>query len=73
MIMGFTLEEVNLLWIFDTGIRTATIDNLNAALPLYDEPELRAITEKLLVKLSDMTDAEFSALELIPEFDESED
>jgi hypothetical protein len=71
--MGFTLEEVNLLWIFDTGIRTATIDNLNAALPLYDEPELRAITEKLLVKLSDMTDAEFSALELIPEFDESED
>jgi len=64
----FTVEEVNLMCIFDTSNRTTLTNGLIEALPDFDEPELIDITVSTLAKLSEMSDAEFSALKLYPEY-----
>jgi hypothetical protein len=66
----FTVEEVNLMCIFDTSGRDALIASLTAAVPDFDEPELAEIAENVLVKLSRMSDEDFGALELYPEYDD---
>ena len=38
-----------------------------------DENELRAMTDSALKKLKDMTDEEYSQLELFPDFDDEEE
>ena len=37
-----------------------------------DEAELRALTDSALQKLSEITDEDFAALELVPDFDTDE-
>ena len=72
----FTVEEVNLMCIFDTSSRDALISELSEAVPDFEEPELVEIAENILNKLSKMSGADFNALELYPEyeeFDEKED
>ena len=64
-----TVEEENLLCIFDTSSRTALISDIRAALPDYDEPELLETAKSALRKLETMTDVEFAATRLSPEFD----
>ena len=65
----FTVEEESLLHIFDTSSRTALISDIRAALPDFDEPELLKIAANALRKLEAMTDVEFAATRLSPEFD----
>ena len=69
----FTVEEVNLMCIFDTGSRDALITELTAALPEFDEPELAWIAESALNKLAGMDDAVYAALELYPEYEDYEE
>jgi len=72
----FTVEEINLMCIFDTSSRDALIAELTEAVPDFEEPELAEITETVLGKLSKMSGTDFAALELYPEyeeFDEKED
>jgi len=66
----FTVEEINLMCIFDATNRDAIISELTAAIPDFDEPELVEIAENTLRKLSKMTGAEFAALELYPEYND---
>ena len=76
MIERFTVEETNLMCIFDTSSRDALIADMTAALPIFNEPEMAELAENVLDKLSGMSDAEFVALELYPEYwdhDEQED
>ena len=71
--MLFTIEEENLMCIFDTSSRAALITGISAAAVNFDEPELIEIAETVLAKLGKMDDLEFSRLELYPEYDESEE
>jgi hypothetical protein len=70
MFEQFTVEEVNLICIFDTSSRDALIAGLCAALPDFDEPELAEITESVLGRLATMSDTDFDALELCPEYED---
>ncbi len=73
----FTVEESNLMCIYNTGSRAdllselAEMQNDLAA----DETELLALTKTVTEKLSAMSDTEFESLsgELIPDFEEQED
>ena len=70
MYKQFNLEEVNLMCIFDTSSRTALIAEITAAIPEFEEPELTEIAENVLGKLSQISDADFAALELYPEYED---
>ena len=68
---NFTFEEINLLCIYNPGTREGAIEAL-AEMRGYlepDEAELLALTDSTLAKLRAMTDADFDALELYPDFD----
>ena len=69
----FTVEEINLMCMFDTSGRAALINDLNAALSDFYEPEMKEIAESALGKLAFITDAEFPVIELTPEYDFEDD
>lgn len=69
--MRFTNDEMNLLCIYNTGTRKGTLDAL-AAMREYLEPEeteLRDMTDSVMKKLEQMSDDDFEALDLFPDFD----
>ena len=72
---NFTFEETNLMCIYNTGSRTGLMESLTEMRGHLspEETELTAITDSALEKLSAMTDADFAALELYPDFDDKED
>ena len=72
---NFTFDEINLMCIYNTGTRQGLMDALKEMREYLepDETELMAITDSALEKLSAMTDADFAALELYPDFDDKED
>ena len=73
--MMFTHDEINLMAIYNTGTRNGLIEELSAMRKYLesDETELLALTDSALAKLNLMTDAEFENLDLMPDFDETED
>ena len=69
---NFTFEERNLVCIYNsTGTRTGLIAALKEMRGYLqpDENELRELTDSALSKLERMTDAEYDALDLFPDFD----
>ena len=72
--MEFTIEEINLMCIYDTGTRQGLMDALKAMYSdlLPEEAELRRLTENVLAKLYSMTDDEYAQMQdsLIPAYDE---
>jgi hypothetical protein len=75
MNMGkFTVEETNLICIYNTGTRTGLITELLEMQNHLeqDETELLELTQKVIVKLTNMSDEEFDniATELIADFEE---
>ena len=78
MIMSrFTVEESNLMCIYNTGSRTDLLSELSEMQShlTADETELLTLTKTVMGKLSAMGDEEFESLsgELIPDFEEQED
>ena len=73
--MNFTHDEINLMAIYNPGTREGLMAELTAMRKYLepDEDELLRLTDSVLEKLSRMTDAAFAALDLIPDFDETED
>ena len=69
----FTVEEVNLMCIFDTSSRERLTAELTAAIGGFDEPELIEIAETALAKLSEMNNEDFDPLDLYPEYDDAEE
>ena len=69
---NFTLEEMNLMCIYNTGSRAGLIESLNEMRGELsaEETELMELTDSTLRKLQAMTDDEFAELELYPDFDE---
>ena len=73
--MNFTHNELNLMAIYNTGTREGLSEDLTAMRKDLesDEKELLSLTDSALAKLNTLTDAEFDTLDLIPDFDETED
>ena len=73
--MHFTQDEINLMAIYNTGTRKNLIEELTVMRKYLesDETELMELTDSALAKLNTLTDAEFDTLDLIPDFDETED
>ena len=73
--MNFSNDEMNLMCIYDTGTRTGLIKALSEMRGELgaDETDLRRLTDSTIEKLSAMTDEEFEAVELYPDFDDEED
>ena len=67
---NFTYEEINLMSLYNTGNRERLIEVLTEMKTYLtlSETELRDLTDGTLDKLIGMTDAEFDALELYPDF-----
>lgn len=70
--MSFTNDEMNLMCIYNTGTREGTLNALIAMREYLtaEETELRDMTDSVVEKLGKMSDAEFAALDLYPDFDE---
>ena len=70
--MNFTNDEMNLMCIYSAeGTRTELMEKL-AEMKRHlesDEAELLTLTDSTLTKLAELSDVEFEALELIPDFD----
>ena len=67
----FTFEEQQLMSIYNPGTRLGLIHAL-VEMRTYldkDEQELRKLTDNAIYELNTMTDAEFDALDLVPDFD----
>lgn len=70
--MSFTNDETNLMCIYNAGTREGTLDAL-AAMREYltpEETELQELTDSVMKKLERMSNADFLALDLYPDFDE---
>lgn len=70
--MSFTNDEMNLMCIYNAGTREGTLNALTAMRKYLtpEESELRDMTDSAVEKLGKMSDAEFAALDLYPDFDE---
>ena len=71
MMQSITYEEQQLMSIYSHGTRLELIETLNDMRTYLDkdETELQALTDSAIVKLNAMTDAEFEALDLVPDFE----
>ena len=73
----FTVEETNLMCIYNVGSRTDLLSELSAMQKHLqaDEIELLDLTKSVIEKLNVMNDTEFESIsvELIPDFEEQED
>ena len=72
--MNITYEEQQLMSLYNTGTRQGLIDALTEMRGYLaaDETELQELTDSAISKLNRMTDAEYDALDLIPDFTEED-
>jgi len=68
----FTNDEINLMCIYNTGTREDLIAELMQMRGYLgaEETELLALTDSALGKLRNISDTEYAALDLFPDFDE---
>ena len=66
--MSFTNDEMNLMCIYNTGTREGTLNALTAMREYLtaEETELRDMTDSVVEKLEQMSDADFEALGELP-------
>ena len=71
----FSIEELNLMSIYDTGTRSGLMAGLEKiALELAPEDaELAGLVQSALKKLSAMSDEEYGELILVPDYKEEDD
>ena len=71
----FSIEELNLMCIYDTGTRSGLMAGLEKiALELApEEAELAELIQSALKKLTAMSDQEYGELILVPDYKEEED
>lgn len=71
----FSIEELNLMCIYDTGTRSGLMAGLKKiALELApEEAELAELIQSALKKLTTMSDQEYGELVLVPDYKEEDD
>lgn len=60
----FTIQELNLICIYDTGTRTGFIDTITemTAKLTEEETELKSLADSVVAKISKLTDEEYAVL-----------
>ena len=73
--MNMTYDEQQLMSLYNTGTRIGLIKSLEEMRGYLatDETELLSLTDSALEKLAGMSDADYGALDLIPDFMEDAD
>ena len=68
---AITYEEQQLMSIYNTGTREGLIAELTQMRRYLgtEDADLRALTDSAIQKLKAMTDEDYAALDLIPDFD----
>ncbi|MCH5278357.1 MAG: transposon-transfer assisting family protein [Christensenellaceae bacterium] len=72
--MNITFDEQQLMSLYNTGTREGLLVEL-AEMRGYlaaDETELRKLTDSAIQKLTEMSDAEYEALDLFPDFEKED-
>ena len=66
----FSIEELNLMCIYDTGSRTGLISELQKLGPelAKEDAELMDLVQNVLQKLTAMSDQEYRELILVPDY-----
>lgn len=64
--MKCSIEEINLMCIYDCSDRFKLIDELEEVIPYVEEPEMLELMDNTIDKLYRMTDQEFAELPLYP-------
>ena len=55
---NFTVEEINLMCVFDAKGRTELIEDINRGLPHLDDKDMEELANRVIGKLQNMTDEE---------------
>jgi hypothetical protein len=71
--MKLTVEESNLICMYNTGTRAETLAGLCTGMTFIDDADMRAVAECAAARLNNMTDAEFAAMSLHPVNPDAED
>lgn len=71
--MRLSLEEINLMCIYDCTTRSGLIGDLEDAMEYVDEPEMLRLMELTIDKLYRTTDAQFADLPLIPAWEDTDE
>ena len=71
--MRYSLEETNLMCIYDCTSRSGLIDELDEAMEYVDDPEILRLMEQTIDKLYRTTDAQFADLPLIPAWEDTDE
>ena len=61
----FTVEEINLICIFESRCRTKVISDIKEAMKYLDDEELVEFSSRTITMLKEISDEEFGELELI--------
>lgn len=69
MMIKLTVEEENLLSIYNTGNKRELIENVNAALPFMDG-DMQELAVRALRKIDALTEAEYAELTVFAAEDE---
>ena len=66
----FSIEEINLMCIYDTGTRCGLLNELENVLPILakDEAELSELIQTVIAKLRRMSDLDYGQLVLLPDY-----
>ena len=57
---NFTVEEINLMCVFDAKGRTELIEDIVRVLPHVDDRDMEELANRVIGKLQNMTDEEFA-------------
>ena len=60
----FTVEEINLMCVFDAAGRTELIEDICRVLPHLDDKDMEELANRVIGKLQNMTDDEFAEVVL---------
>lgn len=61
---NFTVEEINLMCVFEAKGRTELIEDINRGLPHLDDKDMEELANRVIGKLQNMTDEEFAEVVL---------
>lgn len=61
--MRLNVEEMNLLYMFDTSSRNEAVQDILDRFPFLENEELKEICQQTVKKLEHMTDEEFKAID----------
>ena len=61
---NFTVEEINLMCVFDAKGRTELIEDIGRVLPHLDDRDMEELANRVIGKLQNMTDEEFAEVVL---------